>query len=350
MARLSPAGDGPFPIPARTKSGRPRYSRHQRPGFSDLSILQERACAYSQATRAPLTVAGYGSDWKIFAAWCEAYNVSPLPASDATLAAFYTWCISDGGYRLSTANRRLCGIRHQHAIHNLPDPVGPLTKATRRGARRVFKQRPVQKAALSVELLRRIARRLLEDGRPRSLRDRALLVLGFACGFRRSSLHRLQTGELEFLEQGLVVHERSSKTDQEGKGRDIPIFAGIHPETCPIRAVRDWLAVRGDWEGPLFTAFHPRTAKAFFQRPLSDRDCVTRILKRCLRMIGLTPEEVSRFSSHSLRAGCITAAAEAGASDHEIMQRSGHKTLHVMRQYIRSERLFPVRDPLRQAL
>jgi site-specific recombinase XerC len=95
----------------------------------------------------------------------------------------------------------------------------------------------------------------MDDGSPRSLRDRAVLVLGFACGFRRSNLHLLHVDEIEFVEAGLVVHERSSKTDQEGKGRDIPLFRGVHPETCPVRALRDWLgATPGAESGELGTA------------------------------------------------------------------------------------------------
>jgi site-specific recombinase XerD len=334
MARLSSPG------------GRRRYADEPQT-FPALEALRQQALDLSRSTRAVLTVDAYRRDWQAFIEWCREYGLAALPAADETMAMFLSWCISAGGYRLTTTLRRLCAVRHEHRLHGLPDPVGPLTRTARQGARRVLRERPRRVAALSVDQLRAMARCLMDDGSSRALRDRAVLVLGFACGFRRSNLHLLHSTELEFVSAGLVVHERSSKTDQEGKGRDIPLFVGLHPETCPVRALQDWLTVRGDWAGPLFPAFHARSSSNFYRRPLGDHEAVTRILKRALRTIGVDP---GRYSSHSLRAGCVTTAIENGASDFEVMRRTGHKTLEVMRKYIRPERLFPAQDPLRQAL
>jgi integrase len=333
MARLSSPG------------GRRRYADEPQT-FPKLETLRQQALDLSRSTRAVLTVDAYRRDWQAFTEWCREYGLAALPAADETVAMYLSWCIGPGGYRLTTTLRRLCAIRHEHRLNGLADPVGPLTRAAPQGARRVLRERPRRVAALTIDQLRAMARCLM-DGSPRALRDRAVLVLGFACGFRRSGLHALQLEHIRFVDVGLVVHEPYGKNDQEGKGRDIAVFRGGHPETCPVRALRDWLAARGDWDGPLFPAFHARSSSNFYRRPLGDHEAVTRILKRALRTIGVDP---GRYSSHSLRAGCVTTAIENGASDFEVMRRTGHKTLEVMRKYIRPERLFPAQDPLRQAL
>jgi integrase len=188
-----------------------------------------------------------------------------------------------------------------------------------------------------VDELRRMA-----DALPDStlgVRDRALLLLGFAGAFRRSELVALDVGDVRPTADGLVVTLRRSKTDQEGTGREVGIPYGSTPATCPVRAVRAWLAVhaflsQGGTECPLFH----RIDRHGRQLPgrLSDR-AVARVVQRTARSAGL---EAASYAGHSLRAGLATSAAAADVPERVIAQQTGHRSMAVLRRYIRSGSLF----------
>ena len=92
-----------------------------------------------------------------------------------------------------------------------------------------------------------------EKGRVRGIRDRAVLVFGFAAGMRRSELAALDLGDVEISSQGVKVHLRRSKTDQSGEGRWLGIFPGSKAETCPVASLSTWVEARGTQAGWLFT-------------------------------------------------------------------------------------------------
>jgi site-specific recombinase XerD len=219
------------------------------------------------------------------------------------------------------------------------------TQAVLTGARRIRKERPRKKAALRIESLRAICGLLLARGDALSLRNRAVLVIGFACGFRKSNINRLLVTEVRFCEKGLIVHESSSKVDQEGRGRDIPVFRGIHPETCPVQATQDWLAVRGEWQWPLFVAWKNRSKTP--TRRAMGKGLVPRIVKYGVRDIGLDPRA---YSAHSLRIGMVTEAKAGGADDTEVMRITGHTNVKTMAGYIQPDDIFPANDPFRSRL
>jgi len=133
---------------------------------------------------------------------------------------------------------------------------------------------------------------------------------------------------------GLVVNLRRSKTDQEGEGRRVGIPYGSRPATCPVRAVQDWLAASRLRAGPLFRGVN-RHGQVRATR-LSDR-AVALVVKRAAEAAGLDP---ARYAGHSLRAGLATAAAAAGVSERAIMAQTGHKSLPMVRRYIREGSLF----------
>jgi integrase len=139
---------------------------------------------------------------------------------------------------------------------------------------------------------------------------------------------------MAFSDEGLVVVVRRSKTDQTGVGRKVGIPYGQHAETCPVRAVQSWLDLSGIGEGPLFRSVNKHGQ--LMESRLSDR-AVADVVKRTLRAAG---KSARRFAGHSLRAGLITQAAMAGVSERAIMEQSGHKSLAVMRRYIRDGSLF----------
>ena len=166
------------------------------------------------------------------------------------------------------------------------------------------------------------------------VRDRALLLVGFAGAFRRSELVSLNVRDLKFTNDGLTVTLRRSKTDQEGSGRKVGIPYGSSPETCPVRSLRAWLEASGIESGPVFRPIN-RHGQIRPSR-LSDR-AVALIVKRAAEAAGKDPAE---FAGHSLRSGLATAAAIGGASERAIMKQTGHRSTAMVRRYIRDGSLF----------
>jgi integrase len=165
-------------------------------------------------------------------------------------------------------------------------------------------------------------------------RDRALILLGYAGAMRRSELVGLDVADLEEADDGLVVLIRRSKTDQAGAGRRIGIPSGEHAGTCPVAAVRAWLEAARLEAGPLFRPVS-RHGRVLPTR-LSGR-AVAEVVKRSLRAAG---RPAGRYAGHSLRAGFITQAAMAGVGERAIQDQSGHRSLAVLRRYIRDGTLF----------
>ena len=165
-------------------------------------------------------------------------------------------------------------------------------------------------------------------------RDRALLLVGFAGAMRRSELVALNFSDLQLTDEGFVIHVRRSKTDQTGKGRKIGIPFGQHAGTCPVRALLAWLEHSGIDRGAIFRKVN-RHGQLEGVR-LSDRS-VAEVVKRACKAAGLKP---SKFSGHSLRAGLATSAAMAGVEERSIQDQTGHKSLKVLRTYIREGSLF----------
>ena len=166
------------------------------------------------------------------------------------------------------------------------------------------------------------------------MRDRALLLLGFAGAFRRSELIGLDRAAVALTTDGLVVTLRRSKTDPEGAGRKIGIPYGSHPETCPVRAFRAWLEASRITAGALFRPIN-RHAQLGTRR--LSAYAVALIVKRYATAAGLNASE---FAGHSLRSGLATSAAQAGASERAIMNQTGHRSLNMVRRYIREGSLF----------
>src|SRR3954451_15074406 len=174
------------------------------------------------------------------------------------------------------------------------------------------------------------------------IRDRALLLLGFAGAFRRSELVGLdvdaadatRAGHIEIGRAGITVRLMRSKTDQEGQGQAIGIPFGAKPATCPVRAVQAWIKAAGIQSGPLFRSVN-RHGQVSAER-LSDKG-VALVVKRCAEAAGLDPRV---FAGHSLRAGLATSAAMAGVEERVIMSQTRHPSTTMVRRYIREGSLF----------
>ena len=164
-------------------------------------------------------------------------------------------------------------------------------------------------------------------------RDRALLLVGFAGAFRRSELVSLDVADVAFDPNGLTIRLRRSKTDQEGEGRKVGLPYGSNLATCPVRALQEWLHVAAITNGALFVGINRHGTP---QGRLSAC-AVALIVKKVVAAAGLNPD---LYAGHSLRAGLATSAAMAGVSERSIMAQTGHKSVMMVRRYIRDGSLF----------
>lgn len=295
-----------------------------------------RADDYAAAARSPNTLRAYRFDLQDFFRYCRRRGDSALPASAATVAA-YLAALADEGRKVSTLERRLAAISqaHLHAGYTSPSRDAHV-RTVLKGIRRTHGTAPTVKAPIMVEDLRAMIAAL--PSHRRGVRDRALLLLGFAGAFRRSELVGITRTDIAFNRDGVIVTLRRSKTDQEGQGRRVAIPYGSFPQTCPVRALQDWLATAGlnadtADTGPVFRAVSP---SGLIRQPMTAQ-AVALIVKQAAKRAGLDPR---RFAGHSLRAGLCTAAARAGASERAIMNQTGHRSSATLRRYIRDGNLF----------
>lgn len=306
---------------------------------SDLALrrdaLNEEVRAHVEESTSAATRRAYRSDWRDFETWCRGHGEAALPATPDTVARYVT----DLGHELkaSTLQRRLASISVAHRLAGHESPThAELVHKTMRGIRRSKAQAgeaPDQKEAAVTAIVKRLVASFPDDTTAH-LRNRALILLGFAGAFRRSELVALDASDLRFTNEGLIVRVRLSKTDQEGTGDEKGIPYGSRIQTCPVRTLRAWLDTAGISTGAIFRAVdrngHVRKGR------LSDHS-VAAIIKEAAKRADLDP---AAYAGHSLRAGLATAAAQAGVSERVIMAQTGHKSVQVARRYIRRGDLF----------
>lgn len=313
-------------VPSKTLQ--PRGAAHQAARLRDLGA---KAAEYIDKSKATNTRRAYRADWQDFAGWCKKFRRDSLPALPDTVAYYLADRSQD--LKVSTLQRRLATIAEAHRAAGYEPPTRHAqVKLVWSGIRREKGTAHSHAKPVLTKHIRQMVAHL-----PDSLlgvRDRALLLLGFAGAMRRSELVGLNLTDLAFGDEGLVVVVGRSKTDQTGKGRKIGIPFGQNSETCPVRAVQEWIDLSGISEGPLFRSVNKHCHVG--DRRLSDKS-VAEIVKRSLLAAG---KSARSFAGHSLRAGLITQAAMSGVSERAIQDQSGHKSLSVMRRYIRDGSLF----------
>ncbi len=308
------------------------------PTRSALALLEldqalDAARRYSRKSRADSTWRAYRSDWRQFEAWCQTVALPSLPADPDTVAMFVA-SQADDGLNPSTLNRRLAAIRlvHLGAGHASPHNALKVVEVMR-GIRRDWAQPPAKKAAAIDADVKKMVDAVEPETRM-GLRDRALLLFGFAGAFRRSELVALNTWNLEEREEGLKVTIEKSKTDQEAQGQVIAIVRQPDSPYCPVQALKDWLTVAEIERGALFRRMF-RGDKVGSSR-LSAQS-VALVVKEYASRAGLDWE---RYAGHSLRSGFLTSAARNKASLFKTADQSRHKSLDVLQQYVRNEDLF----------
>lgn len=309
-----------------------------------LAELETRAEAYFRSARAPSTVKAYAHDLSDFATWCkvDASGLSPIPAAPRTVA-LYVSDLAGRGLKAATIQRRLAAIAQLHQEAGLEDPTK--TKAVKNTYRGILKEigsYQEGKAPMLASTVRRVLATFEGEPGAAAARDRALLLLGLAGGYRVGELASLLLGDVEFVDEGAVVLLRSSKTDQKGGGFYKGIPHGDHARTCPVSHLRAWMSYLpggSSGEGFVFRGVdrngNVRGGKSPI-RPMAA-DSISRVVKKRARAAGL---DESRYSGHSLRAGFVTGASEGGAHDKDIMRQTAHRSLSTLYRYRRTTGLF----------
>jgi integrase len=279
---------------------------------------------YLQAALAENTRRAYQADLAHFRKWG-----GTVPSNSEEVALY----LANFGGKLAAAtlSRRLVSIGKAHTTQGFSTPcTSAVVKATLRGIRRIHGTTQKQATpAIKEDLMEMVAGLSGLKG----IRDRALLLVGFAGAFRRSELAGLNIEDLEFNSQGLIVYLRRSKTDQEGVGRKVGI-PHARGTVCPVAALRTWLDTAKIDSGRIF---RPISRHAQIVGNTLSPHAVSLVVKERAKAAGLDP---AKYSGHSLRAGLVTSAAKAGVSSWKIRQQTGHKSDAMLIRYIRDSQIF----------
>lgn len=292
-------------------------------GAAALVAAVKNAADFAKAAKSKNTLRAYESDWRHFSIWCESFSCKPLPAHPGQVAA-YLGALASGGLKAKTIGRRASaiGFYHLRAGHENPAAHTGVTD-TLAGIRNTLGTRPAKKAALTAELVGKSVKKIRAD--LAGLRDRALLLLGFAAALRRSELVALDLDDIVRHPKGIIVNLRRSKTDQAGAGT---VKAVPHGHKLKAVAALDaWLAAARLGEGPLFRGVR---GKSVLPSRLCDRQ-VARIVKKRAAQIGLDP---AAFAGHSLRSGFLTSAGDANANVDRMRRHAGHSKIDTTLGYV----------------
>ena len=298
---------------------------------SEIETLLYEAKEYLDASLAPNTRRAYASDLREFRAWCEAHRASWMPTDASTLVAYLTSIAKT--HKVSSITRRLAAISVAHQFsQQKTNPVKDFrVRQLLEGIKRKKKCAPTQKQPTVTLHIKEMVGEIPPT--LQGLRDKALLLLGFSGALRRSELVGVDVEDLALCKEGLVVTIQKSKTDQYSYGRKVGVCFGEHEDTCPVKAVTTWMRASGISTGPLF---RPVKWNKVQEARLSDK-AVARMVKRYGADIGL---EASNFSGHSLRAGLVTSAIQAGVDPLDVQRHSGHASLDMLKRYIRDATVF----------
>jgi site-specific recombinase XerD len=296
--------------------------------------LDRLADAFDRNSVAKNTARSYLSDWASWLDFCAHHRINPLPAEVADVRRYLAQLRGVGGRKRTklkpkTAERHLAAIATVHRARGFDfDTQHPILKRTMKGILRSHSACQKGARALRGEEIKAICATFRLD--LRSLRNKAIILLGFAGGFRRSEIVALDVSDLAFKDGVLHVTLRCSKTDQEGAGRTLVIMPRDNPETCPGAAVRAWLKeadIEHEGDNPLFRPVGRTGAES---TRLSDK-AVDRIVKLAARGAGLKES----YSAHSLRAGHVTEALANGADRAAIKRQTGHRSDTMLDRYAR---------------
>ncbi len=291
------------------------------------------------------TKRAYEGDWKRFDSWCALWGHRALPASPQVVILYITHLAdperTGGSQKPATIERAMAALSYYHKVRGYVPPRQSVhVQQHLQKVKNALKMAPEEAPPLLVRHLEKIVARMPAT-EPVAIRDKALLLVGWAGALRRSEVASLDRKSAVFTPEGLMLTVSSSKTDQEGQGERIPIEPAQNPDLCPISALRAWLEAYPPDPTQISDPLFPRTYFGGLTPERIPEWEVNDVVKRWARKADLTPDQPGvEFSGHSLRAGFITEAARAGRADWQIMTHSRHKSYESFRRYIRRANLF----------
>ena len=290
---------------------------------TDLKTLELETLKNLKNSKSANTLRAYSSDYKDFSIFCANNNFSSLPTDPKILALYLTHLSQTS--KFSTLKRRVASISVVHKLKgHYIDTKHPLIIENLLGIKRKNGSNQKAKKPILINDLKLIINVInkLKIKDSKKIRDKALILIGFAGGFRRSELVDIDSDDVEFVREGVKIFVKRSKTDQSGEGmtKAIPLF---HTSLyCPVLHLENWIFIKEEKRGKLF--------------PISDKS-VALIIKKYANLAGL---DETKYSGHSLRSGFATSTAESGAEERNIMAMTGHKTTQMVRRYIKEANLF----------
>ena len=306
--------------------------------ITDIRALHEETLNNLKNSKANNTIRAYKSDFKDFGGFCAKNGLKSLPTEPKIVSLYMTY-LSAKDAKMSTLRRRLVsiGVIHRLKGHYL-DTKHPIIIENLMGIKRKKGSYQKGKKPILINHLKLIIDEIDKDTYDetgiRKLRDKTIILLGFAGGFRRIELISIDYEDLEFVAEGVKIFIRKSKTDQFGEGmiKGIPYFT--KQQYCPVWHLKKWLEISEIKSGPIFRRFFKGLNLG--KNRLTDQS-VALFLKKYLSNAGI---ENQNYSGHSLRSGFATVSAEAGADERSIMAMTGHKTTQMVRRYIKEANLF----------
>ena len=291
--------------------------------LTNIKSLEIETLKNLKNSKANNTLRAYQSDFSDFSIFCTKNGFSFMPTQPKIIALYITHLSKS--CKFSTLKRRIASISVIHKLkgHYL-DTKHPIIMENLLGIKRTLGSRQKAKKPILINDLKLIIKAIDQD----KIRDKTLILVGFAGGFRRSELVNIYFQDIDFVPEGVKILIRRSKTDQSGEGsiKAIPYFE--NQEFCPVIALKDYLNKK-------FSNLDKRKKEVkIFE--ISDKS-VALIIKKYVEKAGL---DSSNYAGHSLRSGFATTAAEFGAEERNIMAMTGHKTTQMVRRYIQEANLF----------
>ena len=304
--------------------------------ITDIKALQEETLLNLKSSKAKNTIRAYKSDFNDFGLFCAQNGFKSLP-SEAKIISLYLTQLSTKEVKISTIKRRLVsiGVIHRLKGHYL-DTKHPLIVENLMGIKRRKGSIQNGKKPLLINNLKRLINVIDQQKKEqiKILRDRTIILIGFSGGFRRNEIVSLDYDDLDFVEEGLKINIKRSKTDQFGEGsiKGLPYFD--NSQYCPVVSLKNWIDIAKINSGSLFRRFSK--GSRLTEKRLTDQT-VALLIKEYLQLAGI---DNKNYSGHSLRSGFATSAAESGAEERSIMAMTGHKSSEMVRRYIKEANLF----------
>ena len=303
--------------------------------LTNIKSLEIETLKNLKNSKAKNTLRAYQADFRDFSIFCSKNGFNSIPTEPKILSLYLTHLSATS--KFSTLKRRIASISVVHKMkgHYL-DTKHPIVMENLHGIRRAKGTKQLGKKPILINDLKTIINAIDQFNKieKKKLRDKAILLVGFSGGFRRSELVEIEYDDVEFVSEGVKIFIKRSKTDQSGEGslKGLPYFN--NSDYCPVISLKKWIEISNIGSGPLFRRFSK--GSKLTENRLTDQT-VALLIKKYLKLSGI---ESKNYSGHSLRSGFATSAADSGVEERNIMAMTGHKSTEMVRRYIKEANLF----------